>query len=123
MEKRDTLRHPEGSIYAKGYGVIAKAAMQDRRLSIEAKAIYAYMCSFAGAGETAFPSVKKICFDLKIDKKRYYNHVESLKERGYISSKRAYYTQTGKWANNVYQLNSNVEGCIEGEIAPYTHSG
>jgi len=78
------LKHPKGSIYSKGYGMVAKQAMQDPVLSIEAKAIYAYICSYAGSGETAFPSVKKMCYDLHISKDRYYNHVKLLIDQGYI---------------------------------------
>ena len=39
-----------------GYGIIPKYVMLDPDLTIEAKAIYAYFCSFAGSGNTAFPS-------------------------------------------------------------------
>ncbi|WP_422445354.1 helix-turn-helix domain-containing protein [Thermoanaerobacterium sp. DL9XJH110] len=53
-------------VKAKGYGIIPKIVMQDPRLTISAKAIYAYMCSFAGSGTTAFPCVEKICKDLGI---------------------------------------------------------
>ena len=59
---------------ALGYGIIPKLAMQDQRLTIEAKAIYSYFCSYAGAGTTAFPGRNKILHDLKISKDRYYNH-------------------------------------------------
>ena len=35
-----------------------KIVMQDRRISVGAKALYAYLCSFTGSGNTAFPGVK-----------------------------------------------------------------
>ena len=47
-EFTDILR-VEG-INCKGYGIIPKAVMLDQRLTIQAKAIYAYFRSFAGAG-------------------------------------------------------------------------
>jgi len=122
MDKKDMLRHPEGSIYAKGYGVIAKQVMQDRRLSIEAKAIYAYLCSYAGAGESAFPSVKKMCYDMQIDIKRFYKHRKQLEEHGYIEVQHRRWRETMKKANNIYQLNNHVE-CLEEEQNPYTHIG
>ena len=53
-------------VMSKGYGTVPKLVMQDLNLSIEAKAIYSYLCSFAGAGKTAFPSVELIKSDLGI---------------------------------------------------------
>lgn len=53
-------------IMANGFGFIAKLLLNDRRLTIEAKSIYSYFCSYAGAGMTAFPSVSKICYNLVI---------------------------------------------------------
>lgn len=109
MSREDYLRHPEGSIYSSGYGIVPKAVMQSQDLSIEAKAIYAYLCSFMGSGDTAFPSVKKICHDLGINVKRYYRHIDQLVEKGYITKTKAYYKATGQWANNIYRINHEVE--------------
>ena len=72
-EKFTNILEVEG-INAQGFGMIAKMAMLDQRLTIEAKAIYSYFCSYAGGGSTAFPSVSKIVYDLKISKDRYYKH-------------------------------------------------
>ncbi len=118
MGKQDYLRHPEGSIYSSGYGIIPKAVMQNQDLSIEAKAIYAYLCSFMGAGDTAFPSVRKICYDLGINVKRYYRHIDKLIELGFIAKKRTYYKASGKWANNTYCINYEVAS-IEEEKQTY----
>lgn len=86
-----------------GYGIIPKLAMQDQRLTIEAKAIYAYFCSYAGAGTTAFPSRSKILYDLKISEDRYYRHFNILKKCGYIAVEQ--HTDTsGKFKRNVYTL-------------------
>ena len=40
---------------AHGFGTIPKLVMLDPQLTPQAKAIYAYFASFAGAGTTAFP--------------------------------------------------------------------
>ena len=103
-KKKALLKTPEGSVFSKGYGIVAKMAMQDQELSVEAKAIYSYLCSYMGAGDTAWPSVKKICFDLGIGKDRYHKHMTMLIEQKYIKRDRRYYTATGQWANNVYEL-------------------
>jgi len=55
-------------INSKGYGIIPKLVMQDRNLNVIAKAIYSYLCSFSGAGETCSPTRSKICYDLQMSK-------------------------------------------------------
>lgn len=90
-------------IHAKGFGTIPKIVMQDRRLKPTAKAIYAYFCSYAGAGSTAFPSVNKIVYDLNMNKDTYYKHLEILKDCGYVTvtPNRA---EGNKFDNNIYTL-------------------
>ena len=87
----------------RGYGIIPKIAMQDRRLTPEAKCIYSYFCSFAGAGSTAFPSRDKILYDLQIGLKRYYKHFNLLKQYGYIEVAQNG-DSTGQFKNNIYTL-------------------
>src|SRR5690625_6255981 len=67
-----------------GYGTIHKKVMKDKDLSIEAKAIYAYLQSYAGAGDTAYPSVSLMSKDLNISERRFYNHRKTLIDKGYI---------------------------------------
>ena len=91
----------------KGYGLIPKQVMQDRRLSVEAKAIYAYFCSYAGAGETAFPGVEKILYDLGIGRTRYYKHLDSLKELGYLQVKQEHGDKS-QFLRNIYTLTDDA---------------
>lgn len=72
-------------LYKDGYGIIAKKAMRDKNLSIEAKAIYSYICSFAGAGATSFPGVALMLKELGISEKRFYNHRKQLIDTGYLT--------------------------------------
>lgn len=74
-------------IMSKGYGFVPQSVMRKLGLSIEAKAIYAYMCSFAGAGLTAFPSVELQLRELGIGNKRYYKHRKILEDLGLITIK------------------------------------
>lgn len=53
-------------INSQGYGIMPKMIMQDKRLTIESKAIYAYLVSYAGVGTSAFPGLKRILSDLCI---------------------------------------------------------
>lgn len=83
----DQIKYEGKSILCKGYGTIPKFIMQ-ADISIESKAIYAYMCSFAGAGQSAFPSVEKILVDLNISKDRFYKHRKELINNGFIKIER-----------------------------------
>ena len=90
----------------KGYGIVPKYAMTDPALTIEAKGIYAYFCSFSGRGSSAFPTRNTILSDLQIGKDAYYNHFRQLCEEGYIIV-----TQTkgerSVFAKNIYTIVSN----------------
>ena len=93
----------------KGYGKIPKSVMLDTRLTIDAKAIYAYFCSYAGAGETAFPGVEKICHDLGIKKQdTYRKHLKKLIECDYIRVKQIIH-ENGKFGSNEYTLISKPD--------------
>ncbi|MDU7069621.1 MAG: helix-turn-helix domain-containing protein [Clostridium perfringens] len=124
----DQIKYEGKSILSKGYGIIPKLVMQSN-ISIEAKSIYAYMCSFAGNGETAFPSIEKIIKDLNISESRFYRHRKQLIEHGFIKVQQN--KLKGKVINNTYiilQVISNKEnGTIDKpypqnngtEIKPY----
>lgn len=91
-------------IKSKGYGIICKLVMQDKRLSIISKAIYAYFCSYAGNGDTAFPSVKKICGDLCIkEEKTFRTHLKKLKELDYIRVDQVR-NEKGIYDRNIYTI-------------------
>ena len=89
-------------INSKGFGVIPKLVMQDKRLTPQAKAIYAYFCSYAGAGRTVFPSRSKIIVDLGISKDSYYKHLNLLKNCGYIRAEQE--NKNGKFQRNIFTL-------------------
>lgn len=89
-------------INSKGFGILPKMLMQDERLSVVAKAIYAYFCSYAGAGQQAFPRISKIIKDLNISKNTYYKHFNQLRDCGYIKAEQQYLN--GRLANNIYTL-------------------
>lgn len=95
-------------VNANGYGLLPKIPMQDKRLTPMAKLIYAYFCSFAGAGNTAFPSVKKIMFDLGIkDIHTFSKHRNVLVQYGYIAFEQK--VEKGMFKSNIYTLISNPE--------------
>ena len=98
-------------VNAQGYGTIPKLVMKDRRLTPQAKAIYAYFCSYAGCGSTAFPKTSQIMYDLNISNKTYYRHFELLTKFGYITVVRMR-KEGSKFDNNIYKLNMNPQKTI-----------
>lgn len=86
-----------------GYGIIPKKAMRDSRLTPEAKAIYAYLCSFAGSGNTAFPSVALMCSEIGMSEDRFYKHRKLLVQYGYIAFSQIRGGR-GKTGSNVYKI-------------------
>lgn len=93
-------------VLEEGYGISPKMVMRDTDLTIESKAIYAYMASFAGNGANAFPKIATACKDLNISKDRFVKHREYLIEKGYITIEK--HRKEGKFENNVYVLNTTV---------------
>jgi hypothetical protein len=104
-EFKDILR-VEG-VNSMGFGMIPKTVMQDNRLTRDAKAIYAYFCSYAGNGNTAFPSIELICEHLCFGKEETFRkHLKLLRECDYIrvTQKR---DKKGRFNRNIYTLVAN----------------
>lgn len=93
-------------INSKGFGTIPKILMQDKRVHVTAKAIYAYFCSYAGGGETAFPSRTKICEDLGIAIDTLGKYLKQLVTYGYLKIEQQ--KDNGKFSHNVYTLLSEI---------------
>ena len=89
-----------------GFGVLPKFAMLDTDLSIEAKAIYAYFCSYAGNGSTAFPGRERILSDLGVNKDTYYRHFHLLTLNGYITVEQKR-VRGKEFSKNIYTIASN----------------
>ena len=99
---KESNRGSMDGVMSKGYGTIPKLVMQHEDLSIEAKAIYAYLASFAGAGDTAYPSVSIMCKHLGISKDRFYRHRKALLENDFIRITQ--HQNEGGWSNNLYTV-------------------
>ncbi|WP_241956770.1 helix-turn-helix domain-containing protein [Staphylococcus devriesei] len=81
-----------------GYGLVFKRVMKDRNISIEAKALYSYLSAYAGADESAFPSVELIKHELGIGKHRFLRAKNELIDNGYLMVDR-------KQTKNIYGSN------------------
>lgn len=86
-----------------GYGNVYKEVMKKNNLSIEAKAIYSYLSSYAGSNDIAFPSVSLICHELNISENRFRKYKDELINNGIISIKRNR-TDNG-FSKNIYTIN------------------
>lgn len=81
-----------------GYGLVFKRVMKDKSISIEAKALYSYLSAYAGANESAFPSVDLIKHELGIGKHRFLRAKNELIDNGYLMVDR-------KQSKNIYGSN------------------
>lgn len=103
MSTHNDILHVQG-VKSNGFGIIPKLVMQDTRLTRDAKAIYAYFCSYAGGGDTAFPTVSKICHDLGFGSEdTYRKHFKLLVKYGYIRVEQVR-DSSGRFSHNVYTL-------------------
>lgn len=93
-------------IFKNGYGFIAKSVMQDNQLSLQAKGLYAYLCSYSGKGKDVFPSRKKMCFDLNITNDTLGKYLKELKESNYIQITQS--KNESRFSNNIYKINLNL---------------
>ena len=101
MNNHDILKVQ--GIMRKGYGIIPKVPMQDKRLTPESKGLYAYFRSYAGAGTTAFPGRNKIIDDMQMSKHRYYKHLNILVQYGYLHIEQTT-DNKGRFLRNIYTL-------------------
>lgn len=94
-----------------GYGTVYKTVMLDSRISAASKAVYAYLCTFAGNGDSCFPSKKKICADLAISKNSLGKYLRELSEMGVIEINQT--RENGHFAKNVYTITHTTIPCTE----------
>lgn len=85
------------------------APLQDPRLSIEAKAIYAYLHELADLEGKAYPYTNTLCEELGISEHRFLKHRKRLIELGYISSMERLRQEGGCFGQVVYTLNDDPE--------------
>jgi len=116
-ELADALRLD--GINCRGYGIVPKYVMLDKDLTIESKAIYAYFCSYSGAGNCAFPGRDKILADLCMSKDAYYRHYNLLLTNGYITVEQVRNTGS-RFVRNIYTLVSRPEKLGEPQANPRT---
>lgn len=96
-------------IFSKGFGILSKMVMQDRELHYISKVIYSYFCSFAGNGETCFPTRSKICYDLQLSTDTFSKYLKQLVEVGYIEVEQI--KENGRFSHNIYTMLTTKSPC------------
>ena len=85
-----------------GYGYVMKSTMLRDDLGATAKALYAFLCVHADANGECFPSVKSICYYLRIKEDSFKKYKDQLITAGVVTvTKRR---NGAQFANNVYRL-------------------
>ncbi len=90
-----------------GYGVVYQDVMRSKNLSVEAKAIYAYLSSVAGMGQSCYPSVEIMQKELCMSKNRLMKYMGQLIALGVVEKARE---KNGNiYGRNVYRITHEVE--------------
>lgn len=85
-----------------GYGRVYQQVTRDKSLTIEAKGIYAYLASMAGADGECYPNTALMCEELGISGNRLYKHMKVLEMRGAVE--RIYKRDDGTHVKTIYRI-------------------
>ena len=96
-------------VLSAGYGFIPKLVMLDGELSIKAKALYAFLCAYAGSDCVAFPTQQAILYRLQISKPTYLAAMRELEARDYVLREQRIERCRGGMGPNNYTLNTNPD--------------
>lgn len=89
---------------ALGYGMISKIPMQDRRIHIISKSVYAYLCALAGAGNQTLQARDLLLQELNLSEKTYLKYLRQLLKCDYISRVQTK-GEKGEFSINKYCIN------------------
>lgn len=92
-------------VMADGYGIVSRKVLRADFISTKAKALYSYLCSFAGSGDTAFPSTDVMRKELQLSKDTFYGARSELEAFGIIEIN-TFNTRNGR--KTIYKLVSNA---------------
>ena len=101
-----------------GYGIIPKIPMQDSRLNVYSKAIYAYFCSISGIDVEITIKIEKLAKHLCINVQTITKYIKELVETKYILRKKH---SGGKFKSSTFILNQFLDvDCNTVEKDTYT---
>lgn len=87
---------------AEQFGTVYKRVMTDTRLPATAKAIYAYLCTYADKEGVCFPSNPRIVKELGLSRQTIEKHLEILELYAYIS--RDYERAGGRYTKRIINI-------------------
>ena len=92
-----------------GYGLTYCEVWDNKDLTIEAKAIYGFLCTYADKQGEAYPSVEQMLRTLNISRARFYKHMNLLVASGVVKKRMVY--KDGVREKAVYTLipNQNLQ--------------
>ena len=90
----------------RGFGRVMRSVMRNASVSCGAKALYAYLCSFAGTGGVCYPTQRLMCHELAVCENTLLRYLKELKAAGIITVERQ---KHGKYSNNLYRLNDEYD--------------
>ena len=88
---------------------VLKIIMQDKNLSIRAKAIYAYLWVLVGRDWACSPPRKKIQNDLGISSESLNKYLRELIDAGHITREQT--KVNGRFSRNIYKIKRNYTIC------------
>jgi hypothetical protein len=86
-----------------GYGIVYKDVIRSKSLTPEAKAIYSYLCVFAGSDDSCYPGLELMRSELQMSSDRFYKHMRLLTESGIVTKSQE--RNGNRWGHTVYTLN------------------
>ena len=89
-DEKDYKRVRFSGLKSLGYGLVPKAVMQDTRLSIKVKGIYAFFASLSDSGDVSYPRYDDILYFLQITNSTFYKHYQPLVDANYITAVQRY---------------------------------
>ena len=92
----------------RNYGIIPKSLMQDKNLSIHAKAVYAYLATYADKNGKCYPSYELMEYELNVAESTLRKYLKELVTKGHL--KRDQEKRKGKFAHNIYVLCVDKQG-------------
>ena len=95
------------SILSQGFGTIPQSVMRDKRVSPDARLLFAYLSSFTGRGSCAYPSTPTILEELSWGKDKFYRARKELEEIGLV--KVSIKAHKGGGRVSVYQLPTDID--------------
>jgi len=70
--------------YNKEFGIVNKDIVTDPELSMQAKAVYAILCTYCNKERTCFPSINTIADLCDVNPRTISRKLKELKQKGYI---------------------------------------